>query len=112
MTVATTDLDVVFSALANSTRRDMLARLCRQRLTVGELADVYDVSGPAITQHLNVLERAGLLRRESRKQWRDCVVTPDGLDVAADWIKTQRDEWNERFDRLSERLEATRSSDA
>lgn len=102
-------LDAVFGALANSTRRDILSRLCRQRLTVGELAATYEVTGPAITQHLNVLERAGLIRREGRRQWRDCVVTPHGLDVAGDWITTQRDQWNERFDRLDEHLRRKRT---
>ena len=101
-------LDAVFGALANPTRRDILSRLCRQRLTVGELAATYDITGPAITQHLNVLERAGLIRREGRRQWRDCVVTPNGLDVASDWIATQRDEWNERFDQLAAHLERKR----
>ncbi len=98
------DLDGVFSALANPTRRDMLARLGRERLSVGELAAAYAMSGPAVTQHLNVLERAGLIRREIRQQWRDCVVTTDGLDAAAGWIESQRAEWNERFDQLAERL--------
>ncbi len=102
-------LDVVFGALANSTRRDILRRLCRQHLTVGELAATYDVTGPAITQHLNVLERAGLIRREGRRQWRDCVVTPQGLDVASDWIAAQRNEWKERFDRLDTHLQRKRT---
>jgi DNA-binding transcriptional ArsR family regulator len=108
---STVDLDSVFAALANPTRRDMLARLSRERLSVGELAAAYSMSGPAVTQHLNVLERAGLIRRETRRQWRDCVVTPEGLEAAAEWIDAQRAEWNERFDLLAERLSNKRNQE-
>jgi DNA-binding transcriptional ArsR family regulator len=94
----------VFAALAHPTRRDMLTRLSRHRLSVGELASAYSISGPAVTQHLNVLEDAGLIRREARRPQRDCVVTPDGLVAAADWIDRHRAEWNERFDLLADRL--------
>lgn len=108
---STVDLDDVFAALANPTRRDMLTRLGRKRLSVGELAAAYSISGPAVTQHLNVLERAGLIRRETRRQWRDCVVTPEGLEAAAEWIDAQRAEWNERFDLLAERLKDKRDQE-
>lgn len=98
------DLDAVFAALANPVRRDMVRRLGRERLSVGELAAGYAMSGPAVTQHLNVLERAGLIRREARGQRRHCLITSEGLDAATDWIEAQRAEWNERFDLLTERL--------
>lgn len=105
------DLDAVFGALANAVRRDMVRRLARGRLSVGELAAGYEMSGPAVTQHLNVLERAGLIRREARGQRRDCLITSDGLDAAADWIEAQRADWDERFDLLAERLSTKQTPD-
>jgi DNA-binding transcriptional ArsR family regulator len=98
------DVDAMFAALANPTRRDILAKLSRQRLSVGELAAAYEMTGPAVTQHLNVLERAGLIRREARAQWRDCVAVPGALSPVSAWIEGLRGEWSERFDRLEQRL--------
>lgn len=97
-------LSLVFSALADPTRRDILQRLAAARATVGELAANYDISRPAISQHVAVLERAGLIERVARAQWRECRVRRGGLDEAAAWLARQRAEWSERFDLLDEHI--------
>lgn len=99
-------LSVTFSALADPTRRDILNRLRRQPLTVSDLAQHYPMSRAAVSQHLSVLERAELVRRNRRGQWIDCSITPASLDEAAQWIEQQRAEWNERLDRLQDYLSA------
>ena len=101
-------LSDVFAALAHPTRRDILERLAVQPLNVGQLASSYDMSGPAISQHLKVLERCGLIEREVRQQWRTCSLNERGLDEAAQWISCQRADWNERFDLLDRRLSDNR----
>lgn len=97
-------LSVTFSALADPTRRDILNRLRRRPLTVSDLAKHYPMSRAAVSQHLSVLERAELVRRNRRGQWIDCAVTPASLDEAARWIEKQRAEWNDRLDRLEDHL--------
>ena len=99
-------LDEVFGALAHPIRRDMVERLRGGTLSVGELAEPYAISGPAVSQHLTVLERAGLIERTVRRQWRDCALTADGLTDAADWIDRHRTAWDERLDRLERHLAA------
>lgn len=101
-------LSMAFSALADPTRRDMLMRLRRSTLTVSELAAQYPMSRPAISQHLRVLERAGLVSRDRRAQWNDCSLQSSSLDEAAEWIEQQRREWGERFDLLDEHLKSRR----
>ena len=104
-------LSEVFAALSHPTRRDMLDRLAVEPLSVGELARPYDVSGPSISQHLNVLERCGLIERRVNRQWRTCTISEHGLDRAAEWIGRHRVEWNERFDLLDERLTVRRKGE-
>lgn len=101
-------LSEAFAALADPTRRDILSRLRSGPLTVSELARTYPMSRPAVSQHVSVLEKAGLVARDRRSQWTDCSLEPESLDEAAAWIEQQRAEWNERFDFLDEHLKATR----
>lgn len=101
----TTDqLSLVFGALADATRRDILARLDAGPSTVGALAANYAVSRPAISQHLAVLEKAGLVARTVNAQWREVRVQRAGFHEAHEWIERHRAEWNERFDHLEEHL--------
>ncbi|MDJ0406095.1 metalloregulator ArsR/SmtB family transcription factor [Rhodococcus erythropolis] len=97
-------LDSVFSALADPTRREMLSRLKNGSMTVGELAEPFEMSRPAISQHLKVLEQAGLIERTATAQWRTCTLRAEGLDDASAWVDEHRRGWNERFDLLDERL--------
>lgn len=101
---ATDDLSRVFSALADPTRRQMLTRLAEGSATVGELGTPFAMSGPAVSQHLRVLERAGLVTRTPRAQWRVVALRPEPLDDAAAWVDAHRREWNARLDRLETRL--------
>lgn len=97
-------LSLVFQALADPTRREILSRLRGGSTTVGELAEPFAMSRPAISQHLKVLERAGLIERTATAQWRTCTLRTEPLDEASAWVDRHRDEWNERFDLLDERL--------
>ncbi len=90
--MARDELSVVFAALADPTRRDILHRLRARSLTVGELAASYAVSQSAISQHLRVLEKAGLIDRTARAQWRQCSIRDQGLDAASEWIARHRAE--------------------
>jgi DNA-binding transcriptional ArsR family regulator len=98
------DLNVTFAALADPTRRAILARLAMSEATVAALATPFAMSGPAISKHLKVLERAGLIARGRRAQWRPCRLKADPLKDAADWLETYRRFWEESFDRLGEYL--------
>lgn len=109
--VARDQLSVAFAALADPTRRDILTRLRSGPLTVSDLAAPYPISRPAVSQHLAVLERAGLVERDRRGQWNDCSLTTASLDEAAAWIEQQRAEWTERFDLLDEHFRARREQD-
>lgn len=102
--VARDRLSVVFAALADPTRRDIVTRLHSGPQTVGDLAARYPMSRPAVSQHLAVLEHAGLVARDRRAQWRDCSLATASLDEAATWIERQRADWTERFDLLDEHL--------
>ncbi len=104
--VAMDQLSLVFGALADPTRRDILTRLGDGAITVGDLASNYAMSRPAISQHLRVLENARLIARTANAQWREVTVRDDGLDEVSDWIAGQRAEWTERFDLLEEHLRA------
>lgn len=101
-------LSLAFGALADPTRRDILTRLNAGPATVSELASNYTMSRPAISQHLKVLEDAGLIARERRAQWRECRVQEAGLDDAAGWIAQHRADWIERFDFMEERIRERR----
>jgi len=103
--MATEDrLSSSFAALADPTRRDILLRLRNGPLTVSELATYYAMSRPAVSQHLAVLEKAGLVERNRRAQWNECFLAQDSLNEIAAWIEQQRTAWNERFDRLEDYL--------
>lgn len=97
-------LSMTFNALADPTRRDILARLRKHPLTVSDLAERYAMSRAGVSQHLTVLERANLVRRSRRGQWMECTLSPAALDPASEWIEQQRAEWNERLDRLEQHL--------
>lgn len=104
------ELSSVFSALADPTRRAILARLSEGEAPVKELAAPFDLSGPAITKHLNVLERAGLISRGRDGQMRPCRLEPHALAWAADWIDQCRAMWEERLDRLDSYLKSVTSA--
>jgi DNA-binding transcriptional ArsR family regulator len=98
-------LDVRFAALADPTRRAILARLAQGEATVTELAAPFTISQPAITKHLNVLERAGLISRGRDAQRRPCRLRPEGIKDVAEWTEGYREFWDESYDRLDEYLQ-------
>src|SRR6187455_141230 len=99
----TTDLlSATFAALADPTRRAILARLAQGEATVGELAAPFELSLPAISKHLKVLQRAGLIEQGRQAQWRPCRLQAGPLREAADWVEQYRRFWEESFDRLGE----------
>ena len=100
-----TDLDRTFHALADPTRRAILARLAQGEATVNELAAPFAISLPAVSKHLKVLEQAGLISRGRDAQYRPCRLEPKPLTDAASWIETHRQHWEESFDRLANYLE-------
>ncbi len=100
------NLDHTFAALADPTRRAILARLAQGEATVGELAAPFAISAPAISRHLRVLEEAALITREKIGQHRHCRLSPAAMDDAAAWIETNRRFWNASFDRLEAHLKA------
>ena len=97
-------LDATFAALADGTRRQILARLAHGEATVNELAEPFAMSLPAISKHLTVLERAGLISRGRNGQFRPCRLEADALAPATDWIEHNRQIWTERFDKLAAHL--------
>ena len=103
--MATDTLSTTFSALADPTRRAILGRLSLGQATVTELARPFDISLPAISKHLKVLERAGLIARDRKAQWRPCRLDAEPLKAAADYIADYRKFWEESFDRLDALLE-------
>jgi DNA-binding transcriptional ArsR family regulator len=98
--MSSADLSTLFAALADPTRRAILARLSEGDAPVKELAQPFALSGPAITKHLKVLERAGLITRSREGQQRPCRLEPQALAPAADWIEPYRAMWEEQLDRL------------
>jgi DNA-binding transcriptional ArsR family regulator len=94
------NLDATFAALADPTRRAILARLALGETSVTELAAPFEISMPAITKHLKVLEKAGLIKRGREAQTRPARLNPAGLKTAADWIEEYRRFWEQSFDRL------------
>jgi DNA-binding transcriptional ArsR family regulator len=93
-------LSATFSALAHPARRSMLARLSAGEASVGELAKPLKMSLPAVSKHLKILEKGGLISRGRNAQWRPCRLEAKPLKEAEDWIEAQRKEWEDRFDRL------------
>ncbi|MEL6890321.1 MAG: metalloregulator ArsR/SmtB family transcription factor [Actinomycetota bacterium] len=108
MTATTTEaedqLTATFSALAHPVRRSILARLADGEASVGELAAPFEMTMPAISRHLRVLEGAGLIARGRRAQYRPCRLNAEPLRVVADWTEQYRQAWEERFDRLDEHV--------
>jgi len=97
-------LSPVFAALADPTRRAILARLALGETTVKELMQPFDMSPPAITKHLKVLEKAGLISRGREAQWRPCRLEAGPLRDVAGWVEEYRRYWEQSFDRLDEYL--------
>jgi DNA-binding transcriptional ArsR family regulator len=97
-------LDQIFSALSDPTRRRIVERLARKRLTVGEIASEFPMSQPAISKHVRILEESGLLQREIVGRTHYCTLSPEAMDSASRWIERQRRFWNETLDRLERML--------
>lgn len=97
-------LDATFAALADPTRRAIVARLAGGDATVNELAEPFDLSLPGISKHLKVLERSGLITRRRQAQFRPCHLETHALDAAVDWIESNQRLWSERFDKLDDHL--------
>jgi len=93
-------LSATFAALADPTRRAILARVSNGEVSVGELAAPFDMSLPAISKHLKVLERAGLIARGREAQWRPCRLQAEPLRAASRWIESYRRHWEHNLDRL------------
>lgn len=97
-------LSATFAALADPTRRAILARLASGEASVTELAEPFAITLPAVTKHLKVLERAGLVARSREAQWRPCRLQPKPLRAVADWVGQYQALWEQRFDRLEDYL--------
>ncbi len=97
-------LSIIFSALADPTRRAILARLAEGEATVSELAEPFSISLPAISRHLKVLEQAGLITRSRNAQWRSNKLQADTLREVIDWVEPYRELWDARLDRLDVHL--------
>jgi DNA-binding transcriptional ArsR family regulator len=102
--MAANDLNAAFAALADPTRRAILARLAEREMTVTELAEPFAISGPGFSKHLKVLEHAGLIGRGREAQFRPCRLRPEGLKAVDDWLKQYRRYWEASFERLEEYL--------
>src|ERR1700682_22843 len=104
MAIATDQLSATFAALADPTRRAILARLAIGEASVTELAAPFNLSLPGVSKHLKVLQRAGLISQGRRAQWRPCRLEPARLKDVSDWVERYRAIWEERFGRLDEYL--------
>jgi DNA-binding transcriptional ArsR family regulator len=104
-------LSAAFSALADPTRRAIIARLSSGEATVNELAAPFDMSLPAVSKHLKVLERAGLISRGRNAQWRPCRLEAAPLKEIADWVERYRRFWDDSFDRLDSYLKEIQKKD-
>src|SRR5918912_1482294 len=98
--MADDELSLTFAALADPTRRSILARLAEGEATVNELAEPFPVTKPAISRHLKVLERAGLIVRSREAQWRPSRLQAEPLDEAVEWMQSRKRTWEARMDRL------------
>ena len=111
--IATPDpLSTTFAALADPTRRAILARLALGESSVSELSKPFDISAPAISKHLKVLERAGLITRGREAQWRPCRIEPQALRNVDDWLERYREFWEASLDRLGEYLDELQAKGA
>lgn len=104
-------LDETFAALANPTRRAILARLAEGEASVNDLAAPFELTLPAVSKHIKVLEHAGLIRRGRRAQFRPCTLDPAPLARVADWTEQYRHIWEDRFDRLDDYLAGLAETD-
>ena len=107
----TDPLSAKFAALADPTRRAILARLCDGEASVNELAEPFDMSLPAVSKHLKVLEKAGLISRGREAQWRPARLEPMGLKGVAEWLEHYRRFWDASFDRLAAYLKKIQKGD-
>jgi DNA-binding transcriptional ArsR family regulator len=110
--IATDSLSAVFSALADPSRREILGQLSRGIASVTDLARPHKMSLPAVSKHLRVLERSGLIERGRRAQWRPCRIHAKPLKEAVDWIGQYREHWEQSFQRLDELLEEMKAAEA
>ena len=104
-------LSATFAALADPTRRAILARLASGACSVTELAEPFDMSMPAVSKHLRVLERAGLIARGREAQWRPCRIDAGPLKEVAEWTERYRHIWEQRFDRLEGYLQGLQAKE-
>jgi len=104
-------LDQTFAALANSTRRAILARLAQGEATVNELAEPFNMSLPAISKHIKVLEKAGLIVQGQKAQYRPCTLDATPLQAVASWTEQYRPIWEARFDRLDEYIQQLKDNE-
>lgn len=102
-------LDETFAALANSTRRAILSRLAEGAATVNELAEPFDLQLPAVSKHIKVLERAGLVTRGHEAQYRPVALEPEALESVASWVDRRREVWQTSFDRMDDYLAQLRA---
>src|SRR5262245_44476168 len=107
----TDHLSTTFAALADPTRRAILARLASGECSVTELAEPFDMSLPAVSKHLRVLEHAGLVARGREAQWRPCRLKPAPLKDVAEWVERYRQMWEQRFDRLEDYLKELKAKE-
>ena len=110
MTMPGDHLSATFAALADPTRRAILARLALGETSVSELAEPFDISMPAVSRHLKVLEHAGLIARSREAQWRPCRIEPQALKTVDEWLEEYRRLWEQRLDRLEDYLRALQSA--
>ncbi|MFY1691338.1 ArsR/SmtB family transcription factor [Plantactinospora sp. WMMB782] len=104
-------LSEVFGALADPTRRAILARLAQGEATVNQIAEPFPISLQAVSKHLKVLERAGLVSRGRAAQWRPCRLDPEPLREVADWVADYQRFWEQRYDRLGDYLQRLQRDD-
>src|ERR1700692_2894644 len=104
-------LSTTFAALADPTRRAILARLLLGECSVGELAQPFEMSMPAVSKHLRVLERAGLIAQRRDAQWRRCRIEASPLKEGSDWTERYRQIWEERLDRLAEYVQQLKTKE-
>ncbi|MXX47461.1 MAG: winged helix-turn-helix transcriptional regulator [Chloroflexi bacterium] len=109
-TPARDPLSATFAALADPTRRAILTTLADGEASVTALAEPFEMTLPAVSKHLKVLERAGLIERSSRAQWRPCRLSPEPLKDVSDWVERYREFWEPRLDRLDEYLNDLQSN--
>ncbi|RTL70493.1 MAG: ArsR family transcriptional regulator [Pseudonocardiaceae bacterium] len=111
-TLGNARFDAIFAALADPTRRAIVERLAAGDATVTELAAPFDMTQPAVSKHIKVLEASGLITRSRRAQFRPCHLEVGALESTIGWMTAQRRVWNDRFDRLDEHLAALRATEA